>query len=284
VLLEAYGKLWGQPVDWYTARQAKLPYNPTAVSGVPARDASASPPALGVFRPNGDVRVKEDMTSVVHTYRNMDHLFMREAPIVRREHAIAVRYYADLSLLPGLTAFAPECKDVCIFVDFRHYCLQCLLSHSPDMVMVAGSRMSKCNVPCAISLAAHHARYSRWTGINNHYPACPTYTACTSNAKQSWPNSPDFFRVLDQTIVSPEIVFGTAPPHMSVSSLRDPSTSPSPAVTPPVPVHFPLPPARAARRLLAHTARPPRRRLGIDGNAGLYRDGGRFVCRGVKYG
>jgi hypothetical protein len=41
---------------------------------------------------------------------------MREAPIVRREPAIAVRCYADLSLLPGLTAFAPECKDGCIFV------------------------------------------------------------------------------------------------------------------------------------------------------------------------
>jgi hypothetical protein len=45
------------------------------------------------------------------------------------------------------------------------------------------------------------------------------------------------------------------------------------------PVHFPLPPARAARRLLARTARPPRDRRAY---AGLYRDEGRVVCRGVK--
>jgi hypothetical protein len=43
------------------------------VSEVPARDASASPPALGVFSPNGDVRVNEDMTNAqtVHTQRDI---------------------------------------------------------------------------------------------------------------------------------------------------------------------------------------------------------------------
>lgn len=141
VVLEGHGMHGGSrgcPIGWQTRGASRLA---AAVADVSARDASASPPALGAFSPNGDVRVNsvagnnsEDMSLLAAGHASTQAPPMREAPIVRREHAIAARYYADLDIfVPGLSASHSEC----IFV--AACCTLYLLSRSP--VMVVGSRV-----------------------------------------------------------------------------------------------------------------------------------------------
>lgn len=107
---------------------------------------------------------------------------MREAPIVRREHAIAVRYYADpSSRAPGFTAcLTSECTG-CIFVAACSAAVPPVLSCPP--VTAVGPRTILCHV------LGWTAGYPRWAATTTSNMLLVQHIQPVLPPKQSWPAS-----------------------------------------------------------------------------------------------
>lgn len=118
VLLEGHGSLGGYMITRYSSpsggtreQQVACGRLPNCCSGCVGARRQRFTASLGLQLGNlgrtGDLRVYEDMSLLAHYSRTGDITLpripappMREAPIVGREPAIALRHYADLSSFP----------------------------------------------------------------------------------------------------------------------------------------------------------------------------------------
>jgi hypothetical protein len=249
------GKRGGCSIGWHMEGASRLA---SAAADVSARDASASPPALVAFSPNGDVRVNTVVCNNSEAMSLLEALPMREAPIVRREHAIAARYYADrdtVSSCPGLPACLLPPRPERVFV--AACCTMYLLSRSP--VTFVRPRMILCHV---LGWTASYPRASWKPGTStNNIPVVEHIQPCTSHAVLAGCSLPtsSAFSIKRSSAAR---LFGTPPPH--VSSLRDLFT-----LRPLHKAQTSLPFFHPRAVALGRTARTPRRRFGIDGQAAL---------------
>jgi hypothetical protein len=100
---------WGSQEDVLSdgTREEEQSRVASAVADVSARDASASPPGLVAFSPNGDVRVNTVAGNNSEAMSLLEAPPMREAPIVGRAHAIVAHCYADRDTI---VSSCPVCR------------------------------------------------------------------------------------------------------------------------------------------------------------------------------